>query len=112
MFRRGHITGDHRNAILRRGPGNLEQGLAAARHKRRLFQQVGWRIAADGELGKKHQVRATLLRSTGKFEDFCGISAEIANGGIDLSERNLHSFSVAIERLPSGCSVDRRISSA
>ena len=97
-FSRGDVSGDHCDGIIRRGPRNLAQSLAAARNEGRFLQQIGRRIAADGQLRKQHQAGATLLCPPRKCEDFCGISAEIADGGIDLSERDLHSFSVATSK--------------
>ncbi len=94
-FSRGHVPRDYSDGIARRGASNLAQSFAAARNEGGFLQQIGGRIAADSQLGKQHQVGAPLLRSACKFEDFCGISAEIADGGIDLGERDLHSFSVA-----------------
>lgn len=91
----GHISGYNGDAIPGRGAGNLAKRLAAPCDEFRFLQQIGRRITANGQLGKQDEVSATLLRPAREIDDFCGVPAEIPHGGIDLGQRNLHSFSVA-----------------
>lgn len=89
------VADDDRDGIVRGGAGDLADGLAAAGNKRRLLQQIGRGIAADGQLRKEDEVGASLLRAPRKFKNLSGVAAEIADGRIDLSQRDLHLSSVA-----------------
>jgi len=52
-----------------------------------LQQQVlGW-IAADGELGEQHQLGAGVARLRDPLGDLGGVAFEVADGGVDLGER-------------------------
>src|SRR5688572_28870937 len=55
-----------------------------------LEQQIAWRIATHGELGKNDKL-GTLRDERGvTFEDFAPIAGEIANRRIELSEAKTH----------------------
>ena len=74
--------------------------LAGAGDEGGFLEQVGGRVAADGELGKEHEISASVLGAAGEFEDLLGVSVKVADGGVDLGERDLHTSSVAIGGRP------------
>jgi hypothetical protein len=101
MFGGSDVSGDHGDVVASSGSGDLAKSLTAACDKRGFFQQIGGRIPANRQLRKQHKVRSTLSGTAGEVDDFCGVAAEIADGGIDLSERDLHIFSLAtMQQIP------------
>ena len=54
------------------------------------LDQVERQISAQAELGKHGQIGAALLGALRKFQNLGGISGEVADGGIELRERDLH----------------------
>src|SRR5215475_11106365 len=75
---------------------NLCNRLFRPRNKRWFVKKIRGRITADCQLWKQNQIGGALGRLTREIENLLYVSGEIADSGIDLSERNLHSFSVAI----------------
>src|SRR3984957_11715265 len=78
------------------------------RNKRRLIEKVRRRIAADGEFRKENEIGATIRRPTRKVQNLLYVAGEIADSGIDLSERNLHSSSLAMLELAMNLLPDKR----
>ncbi len=61
-----------------------------SRYELRTLDQIEWQIAAQAQLGKDSQIGPALLGELGQFQDLGGIPGEVADGGIELCERNLH----------------------
>src|SRR5579883_965871 len=76
--------------------GNFRNRLFRARNKRGLFKKICRWISADREFRKENKISTTFGCLAREIENLLYISGEIADSGIDLSERNLHSSSVAI----------------
>ena len=55
-----------------------------------LLEQVARRVAGDGEFGEDDDVGARFSRAAGEGLDFAGVAVQVADGGIDLCERDLH----------------------
>ncbi len=70
--------------------------LAIARNKGRTLNQISWRISADRQFRKKNQPCSRGLRALGKFDVLGCIAGEISDGGVDLAEGDLHTFSVKL----------------
>ena len=88
----------HRCGQRARGFRELVDSRAAAGQEARLFKKIGGWVAADGQLGEDGQARALLGGAAAEGDDFFEVSREIPDGGIDLGQCNLHSFSL----VPSG----------
>src|SRR6266568_4157048 len=80
---------DHRiNPAYARG--DMLQCAKIVIDKPRLEQQVLGGITDDAEFGKDHHLRAAGLGLVNKFQNLSAISADVADGGIDLGQRDLH----------------------
>src|ERR1039457_1309774 len=62
-------------------------------------------IAANAQLGKEDEIGAGTFRPSCVVDDFCRIAREIADGGVDLAERNPHLNSV--KGRDWGCQMER-----
>ncbi len=87
------------------GGGQRRGGLAeffndadAAGEKAGLVEEVGGRIAAQDQLGEDGETCAGTSGALSGADDFCQISGEVSDGGVDLGEGNLHSFSLMQRR--------------
>ncbi len=88
ILRRRHQAHDDGDAFsLAR---NVLGSLAIVFDKPGTLHQVARRIAANGELRKHHQLGAAAASALRVIDDFCGVSGEIGNGGVDLPECNPH----------------------
>ena len=85
---RGNKAADDGN--LRHGSRNLLGHALAAADEGGFFQQVTRRITANGKFGEKHHLCAGGMGPPRKIDDLFCITAEIANGWIDLSQGNFH----------------------
>ncbi len=82
-----------------------------SRYELRALDQIEWQIAAQAQLGKDSQIGPALLGELGQFQDLGGIPGEVADGGIELCERNLHGrlieygarLRIAMSRRQFGC---------
>ena len=72
----------------------LVEGLLRADEEGTFFEEVGGGISADGEFRKHYEVCAESIGAGGEVEDEAGVSGEVADGGVDLGERNLHFISL------------------
>ena len=63
---------------------------AIALEKGGTFEQVLRKIATDGEFGKDGQISAAAGRFLGHLEDAGRIAGEVADGGVELAEGDLH----------------------
>src|SRR5215471_14607771 len=77
---------------------NLLRDLLVFGDECRFLHQVARRITAHGELGEKDHLRARSLGRHSMIYDFSGITSEITDGGIDLTQGNLHTFSLTLWR--------------
>ncbi len=66
------------------------QDLQVLRNEARLEEQVLGRITGDGELRRKDQLGTGGSEPLIGTENFLKVAVQIANGGIDLSEPDLH----------------------
>ena len=53
-------------------------------------EQVFWRVAAERELREHRELRALLLRPLRKRDDARAVAGEVADGGVDLAQRDAH----------------------
>ena len=60
------------------------------RDKLRFENQILRRVAGDREFRREHQFRAACNGDVVRVEDFVKISAQIADGRVDLGEADLH----------------------
>src|SRR6185437_5612133 len=86
------VATDDSGLSIRRARSNLLNGLSSASDKGGLLQQVGGRVAADGEFRKEHETGSALRGPLSEFKNLAGVPVEVADGGIDLGERDLHSY--------------------
>ena len=88
----GHDRADEeRGAAGGRGPGgDLVDGLTGAGYEGGLFQEVGWRVAADGEFREDCEVSALFFRTGGVFENLVRVAGEVPHRRVDLRESYLH----------------------
>ena len=95
MRSRGDVAADDGDGQLRCFMGNLSHGLFGARDEDRLFQQVGRRIAANGQFGKNHQLRSSINSAASKVKNFADVTVKVPNRRVDLGKRDLHVDSVS-----------------
>src|SRR5262249_6577337 len=79
------------NRRQRQLPCQLFQLFLIPVNKRGPFEKVLRKIAADAKLGKNGKVRSPFLGACRQFQDASRIPRKIADGGIKLRQRNLHS---------------------
>ena len=77
-------TRQHGGRQIASGLGQLIDGRAAASQETGLFQEVGGRVTAEGQLGKDGEPRALRGRAAAERDNLLKISGEIPNSGIDL----------------------------
>ena len=66
----------------------------------RTLQQVLRKVAANTKLGENSQVRSPLLGAFRQGKNACSIARKIADGGIELRQRNFHVGSLGYVRRP------------
>jgi hypothetical protein len=54
----------------------------------RAHQQVFRRVAREGELWKGDEIGAKLAGTLSVVDDLSGVAIEVADGGVDLGERD------------------------
>src|SRR5205814_3767930 len=70
--------------------GDLLEAAEVVFDEARLEEQVFWGIADDGEFGEDHHFRAAGFGLIDKIENLSAIPADVADGGIDLGQGDLH----------------------
>jgi hypothetical protein len=73
------------------------------------LDQVERQIATQTQLGKDSQIGSTLLGVLGQFQNFGGISGEVADSGIELCERNFHGRLTRIRGKAAVCNEQARL---
>ena len=73
----------------------LERALGSA-DEARPEQEILGRIAGDRELGEDDDVGARVLRRLEPPEDQGAVPVEVADGGVDLGERDAHGFRLRV----------------
>ena len=76
--------------------GDFLHGFSGAGDEGGFFEEIGGRIAADGEFGEDDEIGVGCGGLVGEIHDFGGVAVEIPDGGIDLCQRDLHCFSLAM----------------
>ena len=61
-------------------------------------QQIARRIAGGGEFGEHHQIRARVRRPAVRVQDLLLVAREVADGAVDLSQRNFHALKLENRR--------------
>ena len=64
-------------------------------HEGRFQKQVFGRVPGDYQLGEADDVRLRLAPALDPFDDKLSIAGQVADGGVDLRERNPHVSIVA-----------------
>ncbi len=90
---------DGQRAAGGRGGGNLSNGLRGSRHERRFVQKIGGRIATNRQLREHDDVCLGRRGLPRELDNFLCIPLKIPNRGVDLSESDLHFFSLATSRV-------------
>ena len=95
VWRRGqsHADEDGGGQVGRSLTQFLKDRLAAG-EEARLFNEVGGPVAAEGELGEDGETGAGARGSLAGAHDFSDIAGEVSDGGVDLSQCDLHFFSL------------------
>jgi hypothetical protein len=96
-FRRQGYAGEYGRGQLRGGCGQFFNGSSAAGEEAGLLKEIGWRVAADGQLGKYREPRAFGGRVFTGRDNLFKVSGEISDSRIDLGECDLHSYSLIPE---------------
>ena len=81
-----HLQAD----AIRERTRNVREGVGAGAHEGRPQQQVLGRIAAQGQLRGQDEVRPLGMRTACGLDDLPGIALEVADGGVDLGQCDLH----------------------
>lgn len=89
------VAADDGSAAAGGGCGKLLDDLSGASDEGGFLEEVGRGISAHAKLRKENEVGISLLSAADEIEDFLCVSAEVADGGVDLGERDLHNSSVA-----------------
>jgi len=81
---------DHRRARRHQRVRQRRERRRRRVQERGTLEQVARRIAGQRQLGKDCQLGPALLSRGGRLEDQPPIAGEVADGRVDLSERDLH----------------------
>ena len=74
------------------GGCDLFERLLGAGEEGGFFEEVGGRVAADGEFGEDYKVGGLGGGTRGEVEDEAAVAGEVADGRVDLGESDLHEF--------------------
>ena len=96
------VSADDGCMAVRSAGGKLLDDLAGPGDERGFLEKISRRISAYTELWKENQIGVSPFSAAGEFKYLLSVSAKVANGGIDLGERDLHTSSVATGRAPFG----------
>jgi hypothetical protein len=80
---------DERDGVVR-GAGDRVQRLVCRAHEPRPQQQVLGRVTGDGELREEDEVGLGAAGLLDRLEDSRAVAVEVADGGVDLCERDSH----------------------
>ena len=75
---------------------HLRGGLGGRADERGAEQEVLRRIARDRELGEHDELGARVARLGDPPDDAVAVAVEVADGRVDLSQGDLHSFRLTV----------------
>jgi hypothetical protein len=85
-----HAAGVANDGRERHLLGDVLQSFMIAANERGPLQKIQRKISADAEFGEDGEIGAAALGYAGQLKNLRGIAFEITDGGIELSEGDLH----------------------